>query len=133
MSRCARAATFAVLSIMWCAVSASAETMRCQSVNGNLNCSGSDGVACQTINGKRVCVSGHGDIVQSFGGDGSSDWSGHDAEMDATGKESAGKESAGDIDVPALERQWKRDHALLLQQNGSAVHLRTDRLSIDRD
>ena len=52
MSRCSRAATFAVLSILWCGVSASAETLRCQSVNGNLNCAGSGGVSCQTVNGK---------------------------------------------------------------------------------
>jgi hypothetical protein len=49
------------------ATAASAESMRCQSVNGNLNCAGSDGVACQTVNGKKTCVSGHGGVVQSFG------------------------------------------------------------------
>src|ERR1700761_9582264 len=67
MSRYARTATFAAVSIIWCGVSATAETLRCQSVNGNLNCAGSGGVSCQTVNGKKVCTSGHGDIVQSFG------------------------------------------------------------------
>jgi hypothetical protein len=55
------------LSIVWGGVSASAETLRCQSVNGNLNCAGSQGVACQTINGKKVCVGGGGGVEQSFG------------------------------------------------------------------
>jgi hypothetical protein len=67
MSRYSRAATFAALSILWFGVSASADTLRCQSVNGNLNCAGPGGVSCQTIDGKKVCVSGHGDVVQSFG------------------------------------------------------------------
>ncbi|MGE4047858.1 MAG: hypothetical protein AB7F35_23555 [Acetobacteraceae bacterium] len=45
-----------------------AESMRCQSVNGNVNCSGSGAVSCQTINGQRTCVSGGGAVMQSFGG-----------------------------------------------------------------
>ena len=48
-------------------LSAAAETLRCQSVNGNLNCAGSAGVSCQTVNGRTVCASGRGDVVQSFG------------------------------------------------------------------
>jgi hypothetical protein len=63
----ARTAAFAVILTLWCVVPASAESMRCQSVNGNLNCAGSNGVACQEVNGKKTCVSGHGDVVQSFG------------------------------------------------------------------
>ena len=47
MFRCSRTTAFAVLSILWCGVSASAETMRCQSVNGNVNCAGSGGVSCR--------------------------------------------------------------------------------------
>jgi hypothetical protein len=72
MFRCVRGATFAflsigVFSIVGCMTAASAETLRCQSVNGNVNCAGSNGVACQTVNGKKTCVSGNGDVVQSFG------------------------------------------------------------------
>jgi hypothetical protein len=67
MVRCACTATFVFLSIVGIANFAAADSLRCQSVNGNLNCAGSDGVACQTINGKKTCVSGHGDVVQSFG------------------------------------------------------------------
>jgi hypothetical protein len=67
MLPCARTAAAAIVSILWYVAPASAESLRCQSVNGNLNCAGSDGVACQTVNGKKTCVSGHGDVVQSFG------------------------------------------------------------------
>jgi hypothetical protein len=127
MSRCSRTTIFFALSIVWCGVSASAETMRCQSMNGNLNCSGSGAVACQTVNGKQVCVSGHGDVVQSFGGSGSSDWSRQDTNKDATGQ------AEDPDDVPGPEPRWARGHTMLLQQDGTELHLRTDRLSIDRD
>ena len=50
------------------AASASGETLRCRSVNGNTTCSGSGAVSCQTVNGRTVCVGGHGAAVQSFGG-----------------------------------------------------------------
>lgn len=68
MSRHISALALAGLWVVWCGVSAGAETLRCQAVNGNLNCAGSNGVSCQTINGRKTCVSGHGDVVQSFGG-----------------------------------------------------------------
>lgn len=67
MSRCSRTIALAALSMAWGGLSASADTLRCQSVNGNLNCVGSNGVSCQTIDGRKVCISGHGDVVQSFG------------------------------------------------------------------
>jgi hypothetical protein len=50
------------------ATSASAESLRCRSVNGNVTCSGSGAVSCQTINGHKTCVAGNGQVVQSFGG-----------------------------------------------------------------
>jgi hypothetical protein len=109
MSRCSRAATFAALSILWCGVSASAETMRCQSVNGNVNCAGSGGVSCQTVNGKKVCTSGHGGVVQSFGGDTPSDVT-TDDEMD---------------DAPTM-KQW-------LQRHAARPHPHSDLFSIDGD
>jgi hypothetical protein len=67
MSHRMRVAALAGLWAVLCGVSAGAETLRCQSVNGNLNCAGSSGVSCQTVNGRTTCVSGHGDVVQSFG------------------------------------------------------------------
>jgi len=122
---------FAGLSIVWCGVSASAETLRCQSVNGNLNCAGSSGVSCQTVNGKTVCVSGHGDVVQSFGDGPPSDASGDDTE-------DAGSRGRGDVPPgPAvrerLERSDARGRTLLLDRDGTRLQLRTDWLSIDRD
>jgi hypothetical protein len=89
MVRCTCAATFAFLSILRFATSAQAETLRCQSVNGNVNCAGSDGVACQTINGKKTCVSGHGDVVQSFGKGNSSNSSSQDFDEGAVADDEA--------------------------------------------
>jgi hypothetical protein len=67
MSRCSRALILAAVSLTWGGLTANAETLRCQSVNGNINCVGSQGLSCQTVNGQKVCMSGHGDIVQTFG------------------------------------------------------------------
>ena len=67
MSGHTRIAVFALLTIVGSGGFASAESLRCQSINGNLNCSGSSGASCQTINGRTVCISGRGDVVQSFG------------------------------------------------------------------
>nr|WP_294501113.1 hypothetical protein [uncultured Rhodopila sp.] len=80
MSRQINALAVAGLLSVWCGVSAGAETLRCQSVNGNLNCAGSSGVSCQTIDGRKTCVSGHGDVVQSFGGGAAPDISADDAD-----------------------------------------------------
>lgn len=118
--------TFSVLSILAGSAAASAETLRCQSVNGNLNCAGSGGVSCQTINGKRVCTSGHGDVVQSFG-NGSSDDSAQD-----------GDEATGDPPPVPKSRQHIEQHSpsgrtLLLDRDGSSLHLRTDWLTVDRN
>lgn len=67
MSCRTRIAAFALLTVVGSGGFASAESLRCQSINGNLNCSGSSGASCQTINGRTVCISGRGDVVQSFG------------------------------------------------------------------
>lgn len=123
MTSCSRAVTLAALSILWCGVSASAETMRCQSVNGNLNCAGSGGVSCQTVNGQKVCVSGHGGVVQSFG------------------KTNPPSEEAGDSEdmddaPPAKQRLEQHDfhgRTLLLERDGTKLHLRNQWLSVDRD
>jgi hypothetical protein len=127
MSRCSHVATFAALSIVWCGLSASAETLRCQSVNGNLNCAGSGGVSCQTIDGKKTCVSGHGDVVQSFG-NGPSSNSSDDA--DDEGLDNAPSPPAT---KQRLERHGPSGQKLLLEQDGTKLHLRTNWLSIDRD
>ena len=67
MSGCPRVIALAAVSILWGALSAQADSLRCTSINGNLNCVGSNGVSCQTVDGRKVCTSGHGDVIQSFG------------------------------------------------------------------
>jgi len=113
MSRCSRIVLFAGLSMVCGGVSASAETLRCRSVNGNLNCAGSDGVSCQTVNGKTVCVSGHGDVVQSFGNGPPSDPSGDDT--DDAGSRGRGDGPADAIIKQRLERHDAGGHTLLLE------------------
>ena len=127
MSRPSRTAAFTVLSILLAGVSASAETLRCQSINGNVNCAGSGAVSCQTVDGKKVCVSGHGDVVQSFGGRAPADTgtSGDDADKDDA--------PPGSVPEQRLERQDWRGRTLMLQREGNSLHLRNDWISIDRD
>jgi hypothetical protein len=127
MFRCSRITTFAVLSILLCGASASAETLRCQSINGNLNCAGSNGVSCQTVDGRKVCVSGHGDVVQSFGNGKSS---GDDADAYDEGLDGA---PADPTIHQRLEQHGPGGHTLLLERDGTKLHIRTDRLSIDRE
>jgi hypothetical protein len=123
MIRCSRSAMLAVLSMLCCAAAASAETLRCQSVNGNLNCAGSGGVSCQVVDGRKVCSSSHGDVVQSFGNGGSS----------------GGDTVAGDDgeDAPAIrqhiERRDSRGRTLRLGRDATRLHLQTDWLSLHQD
>ncbi len=131
MSRCSHTWIFAAVSILWGGVSASAETLRCQSMNGNLNCSGSGGAACQTVDGKTVCSSGHGDVVQSFGGGGSS----HDnaSRGDDTGTGEDGDDAPAPANRLRLQQHGASGHALQLQRDGSRLHIHNDWISIDRD
>jgi hypothetical protein len=57
-----------------------AGTLRCTSLNGNLNCAGSGAVSCQSVNGHTVCSNASHDVMQSFGGASMDD----DAADDAT-------------------------------------------------
>jgi hypothetical protein len=127
MFRCSPTAIFVALAMLSSGMSASAETLRCQSVNGNLNCAGSNGVSCQTVNGKKVCVSGHGDVVQSFGNSGSS---GGDVTTDDEGVDDWPSDPAIH---QRLEQRGPGGRTLMLERNGTELHLRTDRLSIDRN
>jgi hypothetical protein len=127
MSRRSQAALLAALLIAWGGVSASAETLRCQSVNGNINCAGSGAASCQTIDGKTVCVSSGGGIVQSFGN--------HTPSTDPddpTGfdDEDFGKSNPG---PPGKGRHGRADHTIVLDRTGKSLHLRTEPLSIDGD
>jgi hypothetical protein len=136
MSRCSRLSTFATLSMLWCGASVSAETLRCQSVNGNLNCAGSGGVSCQTVDGRKVCVSGHGDVVQTFGGGRSSRDDAADRDIGNDGSADDEGMDGGPSDPTLHERLERHDahgHVLLLQRDGTRLHLRTDWLAIDRE
>lgn len=134
MFRFLHVVTIASLSAFCCGA-AMAETMRCQSVNGNLNCAGSDAVSCQTVNGKTVCTSGKGDIVQSFGDHrpsttlGSRDGGHDDADKDDDGDEAP----AAPPGRTRLRQNGPSGHALQLDRDGRELHLRTDRMSIDRN
>lgn len=57
----------ALVMLVGCGAFASADTLRCQTLNGNTTCAGSSGFSCQTVSGQKTCVSGHGDVVQSIG------------------------------------------------------------------
>ena len=120
MFRCPRTVVSAAFSILLGVGPAAAETLHCQSINGNLNCAGSGGVSCQTVDGKKVCASGHGDVIQSFGSDQSS---GTDDEMD------------DDQPAPELRMEQHRPggHTLMIFRDGSRLHVQTDQLSIDRN
>lgn len=133
MSRYARVTTLACLSILWWSTATPAETMRCQSINGNVNCAGSGAVSCQTVNGKKVCTSGNGDIVQSFGGGSSSTSS-----SATTSKDPAADDDAMDEEAPApkdrvhVQQRGPAGHSMVLDRNGNKVQLHTDRLSVER-
>jgi hypothetical protein len=128
MPRYPHTVMLAVVSSLWCGVSASAETLRCQSLNGNINCAGSSGASCQTVDGKTVCTSGHGDVVQSFGGA---------SKPDVT-NEDANEPDWNDLPpAPAvkerLQQRGPAGHSVLLQRDGNKLHLRTDWVSVDRN
>jgi hypothetical protein len=132
MTRYSRTATFAALSILWCGVATSAETLRCQSVNGNVTCAGPDAASCQTVNGRTVCVGGHGGVVQSFGNSTAPDTTGDsaDAGVDADGPDDP---APGPAIKQRLEQHDPHGHTLLLDRDGTKLHLRSDWLSVDRD
>jgi hypothetical protein len=113
----------ACLSFLWCGV-ASAGTMRCQSVNGNVNCAGSGGVSCQTINGKTTCVSGDGDVVQSFG---------NKASPDSAGEAAEGSDPNDETIQQFLQQSGPNGRRTLIERDGTRLHLRTDWLSVDRE
>ena len=58
----------AVLAVVVLGGAASAGSLTCRSVNGNVSCVGPGGTSCQTVDGRTVCVGGNGDAVQAFGG-----------------------------------------------------------------
>jgi hypothetical protein len=132
---------FAVILTAASCASASAGTLRCRSVNGNVTCSGSGAVSCQTVNGHTVCVGGHGDVVQSFGAgvptpeemqkldppdlDG-----GPDAQ---TSKDDLDEDAAPPLSAKPqlfIERRDASGPLLSLERSGDTLRLRTPRTAI---
>jgi hypothetical protein len=130
MSTCLRSIMFAGLSIIWCGLSASAETLRCQSINGNLNCAGSSGASCQTVDGKTVCSSAHGDVVQSFGNGRALDR--FDDAAEETGHRGHGDMSPATAIKERLE-QYHHQRRELMEQDETRSLPPKDWLSINRD
>lgn len=64
MSRMTRRLILSALAAL-CAGPATAETLRCRSVNGNVTCAGSGATSCQTVDGRTTCVANG--IRQEFG------------------------------------------------------------------
>ncbi|MBK1656809.1 hypothetical protein [Paracraurococcus ruber] len=106
---------FAALALACSLLPARAETLRCQSVNGNVTCAGSGAASCQRVDGRTVCTSGQGGIVQEFGG-----------RPDA---EAARRLAERRL---RIERQGPAG-ALTLEREGGRLRLRTDRLDLDVD
>jgi hypothetical protein len=120
----------AVLAVTFLCGAASAGSLTCRSVNGNVSCVGSGGTSCQTVDGKTVCVGGNGDAVQTFGG-------GHPPPDLPDLGEDDGTADGGPVPlVPPGSRLWiERNGAgagkLVLRREGRTLHLRTDGLSVD--
>jgi hypothetical protein len=132
MFRCKQTAGMVMLSFSILATPAIAETLRCQSINGNLNCAGSNGVSCQTVDGKKTCVSGHGDVVQSFGGGKGAADQGNAALDD---KDSTGMDDSETLPVPhqRIERHDQSGRQVIIDRDGAQIHVRTNWVSIDRN
>jgi hypothetical protein len=129
------------LAALICA-SASADTLRCRSFNGNVTCAGSGGASCQTVNGRTVCTSGRGDVVQSFGATtppGAEDRT-PGGLPDAAPPGDDGPEAgldAGPAPAPrgqprlSIRRTDPFGAPLSLERHGREVHLRNGSVSID--
>lgn len=129
-----------VLTAAACAA-ASADTLRCRSVNGNTTCSGSGAVSCQTVNGRTVCVGGHGAAVQSFGGTPTpEEMQGALPDRDGSPDAWGSKGDPGD-DVPprrapprlSIDRRDANGPALSLERSEGRLRLRTRSAAIAID
>jgi hypothetical protein len=114
----------AVLAATFLCGAASAGSLTCRSVNGNVSCVGSGGTSCQTVDGKTVCVGGNGDEVQAFGG-------GHPS----PDPPDLGEDDGPVVLVPPGSRLWVGRGGpggqLQLRREGRTLHLRSDGLSVD--
>ena len=134
MSRYARVTILGGLSIFWWSTAPMAETMRCQSINGNVNCAGSGAISCQTVNGRKVCTSGNGAVVQSFGGGSSSTQS-----EQAGGQDAGADDEALDDEAPKpkgrvpLQKHGPAGHSMLLDRDENKSQRHTNRLPVERE
>jgi hypothetical protein len=120
----------AVLAATFLCGAASAGSLTCRSVNGNVSCVGSGGTSCQTVDGKTVCVGGNGDAVQTFGGGhpppdlpdlGEDDGTADDGPVVLVTPGSRLRVGRGGPGVGQLQ----------LRREGRTLHLRSDGLSVD--
>ena len=119
----------AVLAVVVLGGAASAGSLTCRSVNGNVSCVGSGGTSCQTVDGKTVCVGGNGDEVQAFGG-------GHPLPDPPDLGEDDGTADDGPVVLvePGSRLRVGRSGPggqLQLRREGRTLHLRGDGLSVD--
>jgi hypothetical protein len=140
MFRCRQIIISAGVSFLLGAAPAGAETLRCQSINGNLNCAGSGGVSCQTVDGKKVCTSGHGDVVQSFGGgqfQGQSVGPSQDRLQEQLQGQPQDDEDLAPDEMPPpktrLEQRGPSGHRMVLERDGTRLRLQNDWLSVERN
>jgi len=120
----------AVLAVVVLGGAASAGSLTCRSVNGNVSCVGPGGTSCQTVDGRTVCVGGNGDAVQTFGG-------GHPPPDPPDLGEDDGTADDGPVVLvePGSRLRVGRGGPgvgqLQLRREGRTLHLRSDGLSVD--
>ena len=111
-----------------------AESLSCQSINGNINCAGRGAMSCQTVNGRTTCVGGNGAIVQQFG---SAPRSAPMLVPDEAVPDDDGPDEEA-IPMPRSRGRMQIERRgpagwMTIERDGSRLRLRSDRLSIDRD
>jgi hypothetical protein len=114
--------------------SASAETLRCRSVNGNTTCSGSGAVSCQTVNGRTVCVGGNGAAVQSFRGGAPTPE--EMQEFDRSGRDDPDDDAAPPVHAKprlSVNRSDANGPVLSLEQSDGRLRLHTRRTAVAID
>src|SRR3954453_592194 len=108
---------------------ATAETLQCRSINGNIICAGNGAVSCQTVNGRTVCIGSGGSIVQEFG---SAPGRRMPPDADESPEERLGERPQPRARQLAIERRGPVGF-LSIERDGTRLRLRTEQLSIDRD
>jgi hypothetical protein len=108
---------------------ATAETLRCRSINGNVTCAGDGAASCQTVNGRTTCIGSGGGTMQEFG---STPRRGMPSETDEPPEERLGERPQPRARRLAIERRGPTGF-LSVERDGTRLRLRTERLSIERE